>query len=180
MFLESSVAAVRCEPLPSDTTRALVVRLGMIGKPIHSGNKSHSDATNIRQMRHQRPSLGFRMGHAESPFPRSRDLRRRSRRTRLSARGLLPPLQTPCPPLLFPAGGPDRNRTCTYGFGGHRPIHWTTGPVTLRGEGKPYPALHRLARTRFAKCGQAPTILEIETPSPTPQRPPPLSPMATR
>ncbi len=27
--------------------------------------------------------------------------------------------------------GPDRNRTCNYGFGDHRPIHWTTGPFYL-------------------------------------------------
>ena len=32
----------------------------------------------------------------------------------------------------FMAGGPEWNRTTTYGFGGHRPIHWTTGPAISR------------------------------------------------
>ena len=31
--------------------------------------------------------------------------------------------------------GPEWNRTTTYGFGGHRPIHWTTGPMRLRWDG---------------------------------------------
>ena len=51
----------------------------------------------------------------------------------------------------FPTGDPGRNRTCTYGFGGHRPIHWTTGPVALHGGHDPYPASRGLARTRIVK-----------------------------
>jgi hypothetical protein len=30
------------------------------------------------------------------------------------------------------SGGPGWNRTTTYGFGDHRPIHWTTGPLQMR------------------------------------------------
>jgi hypothetical protein len=33
-------------------------------------------------------------------------------------------------------GGPEWNRTTTYGFGGHRPIHWTTGPESLHSRWK--------------------------------------------
>jgi hypothetical protein len=45
-------------------------------------------------------------------------------------------------------GGPDRNRTCTYGFGGHRPIHWTTGPDTLFRRGKAVTAGFRLGKEK--------------------------------
>ncbi len=48
-------------------------------------------------------------------------------------------------------GGPGVNRTRTYGFGGHRPIHWTTGPFALSGGRKPYPADPCLARPSFDK-----------------------------
>ena len=33
------------------------------------------------------------------------------------------------------SGGPGWNRTTTYGFGDHRPIHWTTGPFQCEEQG---------------------------------------------
>ena len=48
--------------------------------------------------------------------------------------------------LHFQGGGPARNRTWTYGFGGHRPIHWTTGPCALRRRTKALPARFRLGK----------------------------------
>jgi hypothetical protein len=38
--------------------------------------------------------------------------------------------------VTSPTGGPEWNRTTTYGFGGHRPIHWTTGPGQVRWRGR--------------------------------------------
>ena len=54
------------------------------------------------------------------------------------------------------ASGPARNRTWTYGFGGHRPIHWTTGPCCLRGGRQAYPATADLARRRIWQIAENP------------------------
>ena len=48
----------------------------------------------------------------------------------------------------FWASGPGVNRTRTYGFGGHRPIHWTTGPDTHAGRTQPVSAPLRFGKDK--------------------------------